>query len=106
MNNLIYFLLIFLVAFLVTNPIFYKTMSSLYPAGYTNGVPTMSTSILLALVVSLLTVIISLLKQNQEKKDKENFFFEVSQPQPKCEKGYYGKNVNFDYTQPGNQICE
>lgn len=106
MNNLVYFLLIFLVAFGLTNPLFSKVMSGLYPTGYSNGIPTMSTSVLLALIASLLTIIISLIKQNQDKKDKENFFFEVSQPQPKCEKGYYGKNVKFEYTQPGNQICE
>jgi hypothetical protein len=36
---------------------------------------------------------------------KEKFFFEVSQPQLKCQKGYRGKNVGFEYTTPGTQEC-
>jgi hypothetical protein len=56
---------------------------------------------ILSLLISLLVVILVFIQNN-----KEGFFFEVSQPQPKCEKGYYGKNVKFEYTQPGNQNCE
>jgi hypothetical protein len=78
-------------------------MSSLYPSGYANGVPKVQTSLLLSLIVSLLIIILTLLKQDQDK--KENFFFEVSEPQPKCDKGYFGKNVKFEYTQPGNETC-
>ena len=36
---------------------------------------------------------------------KEKFFFEVSQPQPKCQKGYRGKDIDFEYTTPGTQEC-
>jgi hypothetical protein len=31
---------------------------------------------------------------------RENFFFEVG-PKEECNKGYRGKNVNFEYSQPG-----
>ena len=103
MNNLSFFLLVLLITFLLTNPMFNKLISGIYPTGYDpSGLPRLQTSFLMALIVSLLIFILYLLKNNKE---KEGFFFEVSQPQPKCEKGYYGKNVNFEFTQPGNQEC-
>ena len=103
MNNLTFFLLVFLVAVALSNPITHKLVLSMYPEAYAEGHPRVTTSLLFSLILSLLVMIVLLSKQTQDK--KENFFFEVSQPQPKCERGYYGKNVNFEYTQPGNQIC-
>lgn len=103
MNNLTFFLLVFLIGILLTNPFSHKLVLSMYPDAYENGTPKIQASILFSLVLSLLVMIALLSKQTQEK--KENFFFEVSEPQPKCDKGYFGKNVSFEYTQPGNQIC-
>ena len=99
MNKILQFFLVFLIVVLLNNRFTYKLFDSLVPYAYHNGVPKLFTSITLALISSLLIFLVYM------STTKESFFFEVSQPQPRCPCGFYGKNVKFEYTQPGNQDC-
>ena len=96
MRQYIMFVLTALLIFAFTNQVFYKKATELFPSAYDqNSLPKLQTSVVLAIFLAL---IISLASSY-----KENFFFEVSQPQPKCEPGFRGKNTTFEYTQVGNQ---
>jgi H+/gluconate symporter-like permease len=102
------FIIVLAIILLLNNSYSYSLFAKVAPYAYENTLcPKFTTSMILSLISALLVIIVVLLseKKNNET-NKEKFFFKVSQPQPpRCPKGYYGKNVKFEYTQPGNQTC-
>jgi hypothetical protein len=58
-----------------------------------------------AIVLVGIFILIKYLIDKKKKDDKENFFFEVSNPQ-KCSGGFFGKPATFQYTQVGSGDCK
>jgi hypothetical protein len=92
--------LIFLVVALINNKFVYDFLGKKYPSFYDIGyTPKLPATAALSLAAALVIYIIV------DTRSKESFFFKVSEPQPKCQPGFNGKNVGFEYTQPGEQDC-
>lgn len=95
MNKILFLILVFVITFALANKTVHSKLAELVPDYFSEGFPTLPANAVIALVASLLILVLS-------PGCKEGFFFEVTPNKPKCNKGYNGMNVDFEYTMPGS----